>query len=39
MILVDSESEEFSSIAITALQLSAIGFDLEAGRIRIIDTY
>ena len=39
MILVDLESEEFSSTAIAALWRSAIGLDLESGPTRIIDTY
>ena len=37
-ILVDSESEVFSSTAIAALQLSAVGLDFESRPTRIIDT-
>ena len=37
-ILVDSESEVFTSTAIAALQLSAFGLDFESRTTRIIDT-
>ena len=37
-ILVDSESEVSSSTAIVALQLSAVGRDLESRPNRIVDT-
>ena len=37
-ILVNSESEVFSSTASTALQLSVVGFDLESRPTRIIET-
>ena len=37
-ILVDSESEVFSSTAIAALPLSAVGLDLQSKSTRILDT-
>ena len=37
-ILVDDKYEEISSTTIAALQLSAIGLDLEPRPTRIIDT-